>query len=262
MSREEAIQLIDEIASSYYPCDKKDALEMAIKALEPKPYEKFESAKDHIYKLAGDYKCWDNRLTEDEAVELCHILEQQPCEDTISRKEALEALKQEEPLVWCDGADEIAAYGQWSSDVDTIKNLPSVQPKQTECEDAISRKYAIDAVADLFEISEYPHPYPQGKPIRLRDIKEKLKQLPPVTPQPKTGHWISVNERLPEKAFGCLVTVEEDDIHGEPHKVIYPDFVGYDGETWNDADGEVIPFDVIAWMPLPELFEPQESEEE
>ena len=35
MTREEAIQLIDEIASSYYPCDKKDALEMAIKALEP-----------------------------------------------------------------------------------------------------------------------------------------------------------------------------------------------------------------------------------
>jgi len=40
-------------------------------------------------------------------------------------------------------------------------------------------------------MSEYPHPYPQGKPIRLRDIKEKLKQLSPVTPQPKMGHWIS-----------------------------------------------------------------------
>ena len=50
-------------------------------------------------------------------------------EDAISRKEALEALEKEEPLVWCDGADEIAAYNQWSSDVDTIKNIPSVQPK-------------------------------------------------------------------------------------------------------------------------------------
>ena len=58
--------------------EQKLALYMAIEALEPKPYEKFESAKDHIYKLAGDYKCWDNRLTKDEAVELCHILEQQP----------------------------------------------------------------------------------------------------------------------------------------------------------------------------------------
>jgi hypothetical protein len=92
--------------------------------------------------------------------------------------------------VWCDGADEIAAYNQWSSDVDTIKNIPSVQTKPIECSDAISRKRAVDAVANLFEISEYQHPYPQGKPIRLRDIKEKLKQLPPVHPKLKTGHWI------------------------------------------------------------------------
>jgi rubrerythrin len=67
----------------------------------------------------------DNELIES-AIE---ALEQEPCEDAISRKEALEALEQEEPLVWCDGADEIAAYNQWSSDVDTIKNIPSVQPK-------------------------------------------------------------------------------------------------------------------------------------
>jgi hypothetical protein len=59
---------------------------------------------------------------------------------------------------------------------------------------------------------------------------------------------------LPEEAFGCLVTVEEDDIHGESQRVIYPNFVGYDGETWNDADGKVIPFDVVAWMPLPEPY--------
>ena len=56
---------------------------MAIKALEQQPYEKFESVKDHIYKLAGDYKCWDNRLTKDEAVELCHILEQESVLDKI-----------------------------------------------------------------------------------------------------------------------------------------------------------------------------------
>ena len=67
----------------------------------------------------------DNELIES-AIE---ALEQESCEDAISRKEALEALKQEEPLVWCDGADEIAAYNQWSSDVDTIKNMPPVQPK-------------------------------------------------------------------------------------------------------------------------------------
>jgi hypothetical protein len=56
--------------------------------------------------------------------------------------------------------------------------------KQEPCKDTISREEAIGAVANLFEMSEYPHPYPQGKPIRLKDIKEKLKQLPPVQPKP------------------------------------------------------------------------------
>jgi hypothetical protein len=106
--------------------------------------------------------------------------------------------------VWCDGADEIAERNQWLSDVDTIKNMPPVQPKPIECSDAISREQAIDTVANLFEMSEYPHPYPQGKPIRLRDIKEKLKQLSPAIPQPKTGHWIEiVNNRGTVIALRC-----------------------------------------------------------
>jgi hypothetical protein len=124
MTREEAIQLIDEIASSYYPCDKKDALEMAIKALEQES-QTFEwchdcSEYDHEKHCCPRF----NNVIRKTVEEI-----KQPCEDTISRKKALEALKQEEPLVWCGGADEIAAYNQWSSDVDTIKNMPPVQPK-------------------------------------------------------------------------------------------------------------------------------------
>lgn len=68
-------------------------LDMVTKAVEQKPYEKFESVKDHICKLAGDYKCWDNRLTADEALELCRILEQQPCEDCVSREEVEKLIK-------------------------------------------------------------------------------------------------------------------------------------------------------------------------
>lgn len=66
------------------------AQDKIIKALEQqKPMEKFENAKDHIYKLAGDYKCWDNRLTDDEALELCHILERQPTQSWIPVSERL-----------------------------------------------------------------------------------------------------------------------------------------------------------------------------
>lgn len=82
----------------------------------------------------------------------------------------------------------------------------------------------------------------------------------PLEQETETVRWIPVSERLPEMAFGCLVTVEEDDKYGEPQSVLYPEFVGYDGETWNNADGEPIPFEVIAWMPLPKAYKPQERE--
>lgn len=76
----------------------------------------------------------------------------------------------------------------------------------------------------------------------------------------KTGGWIPVTERLPEESFGCLVTVMDCEPYTQTEfENILPYFVGYDGESWNDSDGEKIPFEVIAWMPLPEPY--RESEE-
>ena len=67
--------------------------------------------------------------------------------------------------------------------------------------------------------------------------------------------WIPCSERLPEEAFGCLVTVMDCEPSTQTDfENILPYFVGYDGETWNDADGNVIPFEVIAWQPLPEPY--------
>lgn len=61
----------------YSPDEVAEALEMAIKALEMqyKPIEKFDNVKQHIDRLAGDYKCWDCRLTHEEALELSRLLE-------------------------------------------------------------------------------------------------------------------------------------------------------------------------------------------
>ena len=98
MTSEEAIEVLKQTEFYARPFDNSveastkayrihKAIYMAIKALEQEPYEKFESIKDHICKLAGDYKCWDNRLAPDEALELCRILEQQPCVDAVSRSE-------------------------------------------------------------------------------------------------------------------------------------------------------------------------------
>ena len=69
-------------------------------------------------------------------------------------------------------------------------------------------------------------------------------------------HWIPCSERLPEAPFGCLVTVEDEEpMTGALFPNLLPYFVGWDGEQWNDADGEQCPFEVLAWMPLPEPYE-------
>lgn len=66
-------------------------------------------------------------------------------------------------------------------------------------------------------------------------------------------HWIPVTERLPEEPFGCLVTVmDTNPVTMDEFENILPYFVGWDGEQWNDYDGEQCPFEVLAWMPLPE----------
>ena len=70
--------------------------------------------------------------------------------------------------------------------------------------------------------------------------------------------WIPVSERLPEEAFGCLVTVMDCNPSTQTEfENILPYFVGYDGETWNDADGEEIPFEVVAWRKLPTPYQPK-----
>ena len=70
--------------------------------------------------------------------------------------------------------------------------------------------------------------------------------------------WISVTERLPEEPYGCLAIVLDNPRYdGDMFLNYYPEFVGWDGETWNDADGEEIPLDVVYWMKMPQIPEPQ-----
>jgi hypothetical protein len=67
-----------------------------------------------------------------------------------------------------------------SESMDEIRALPFVQSKQIECEDAISRADAVKVA------SGYCHP---------SNIAKELAKLPPVTPQPKVGHWINKSEQ-------------------------------------------------------------------
>ena len=55
---------------------------------------------------------------------------------------------------------------------------------------------------------------------------------------PTVGEWIRTEDRMPDSAFACLVTVWDNNIYGDCFLNILPYFVGWDGERWNDYDGE------------------------
>ena len=119
--------------------------------------------------------------------------------------------------------------------------------------DTISRQAAIDAIDRYYKDKRYITRSRTILSAICRDMKSTMDSLPSAQPEQR---WIPCDERLPEEPYGCLVTVwDTDPITMDEFENILPYFVGWDGEQWNDADGEQCPFEVIAWMPLPEPWE-------
>ena len=68
------------------------------------------------------------------------------------------------------------------------------------------------------------------------------------------SEWINATERMPEEAYGCLVVVDDEEpVTGAQFLSILPYFVGWDGDRWNDYDGNQCPFEVRYWIPLPNV---------
>ena len=100
--------------------------------------------------------------------EVADVLEQEPCEDAVSREYLVEHIK----ACWNNGRPRYSP--NLSELLSWIDDVPFVQSKPIECEDAISRADAVKVA------SGYCHP---------SNIAEELAKLPPVYPKPKTGHW-------------------------------------------------------------------------
>ena len=154
----------------------------------------------------------DNKEYRDTAFEMAiKALEQEPCDDAISREDALMALTGE----WTELTDELIHQF-----IRRIKNLPSVNPQYTgdeiqkmqdleqaeiekayelgkaegqKSEDVISRQSAIFLASDLKQdlpdderIADMVMAHNEG----ILEYQTQLSLLPSVNPQEKTGHWI------------------------------------------------------------------------
>ena len=72
--------------------------------------------------------------------------------------------------------------------------------------------------------------------------------------------WIPCSERLPEEPYMCIVTVKDTNpMTFDELEDVYHNFARWDGETWIDAGWYPIPFETIAWMPLPEPWKGKEE---
>lgn len=92
-------------------------------------------------------------------------------------------------------------------------------------------------------------------PNKKQELVDRLAMYEDREESDSFGKWIPCNERLPRRFQGCLITVKKEDPYtGTEYKAILEYLVGHDGEHWNDADGEEIPFEAIAWTPLPEAY--------
>ena len=107
---------------------------------------------------------------------------------------------------------------------------------------------AADAIEDLQGFL--------GEAERDRDeYMERMDKMADLMPR-----WVSGKDKLPEEAYGCLMAIIWDSYGDDSFLNYYPELIGWDGEQWNDYEGEEIPLEVVYWMKLPTIPEPPEEE--
>ena len=141
--------------------------------------QQFERVEKIMPVTSNDWKRYEEHKL------ILELLEQEPCEDAISRQEVLEYIEGSWAELGHSSENELVCQD--------IKEMPSVTPKQQTCEDTVSRQEAIKLIqkygVGCFDAEEFSPEQCE------RFVISKLNSLPPVTPQHNTGHWI---ENAPE----------------------------------------------------------------
>ena len=240
------------------------AMMMAIKALEQEPCEDeyIKVPKKALkYRTAGmvAYNAeWLKNHFDIERVAICGT--QQPCEDVISRQAVLDGLAS----IAKAKAKSDAQKSLMGRVMFFVEQLPSVNPQP--CEDVIRRQDVLDLAKKGVLISNGNY----------ESVCKAINELPSVTQKSdnkyrkkakrwknkwlklrKSGKWIPVSERLPDKDRKhktFLVTDKDGNL--SISKFYLPlSNSAIDQPYWSGM------IDVIAWMPLPEPYKAQESED-
>lgn len=146
--------------------------------------------KDHI----EIHKLYEkNAVKITEALEMAiKALEQEPCEDAVSREAVTDVIRHSEIFsTWyeMDDTDDIVAEvidEARKQLVDDVNELPSVTPKCPECDDAVSREAAIDAAwntipSDWFDIlapklEALPSAQPEYELVKAEDFAKTMSE--------------------------------------------------------------------------------------
>jgi len=135
----------------------------------------------HISGVIEDETTLDGNEMRDLVVFLT-TLNQQPCEDCISREAVLDALHVEGRPT--KKFDYVIAVKK------DIMALPPVTPKQQPCDDCISRQKVVKLLS--YDWATRP----------AHKAVESVRNLPSVTPKEKTGCWIGIDEE-PHEDWEC-----------------------------------------------------------
>ena len=100
---------------------------------------------------------------------------------------AIKALEQM-PVTTTAGEGGVIYYPQVEGVTPTVIDAG----KQEPCEDAISRQSVLNALYALCDAGETLKENPWRDNPHIDAVVETIEELLPVTPQPKTGHWIKM----------------------------------------------------------------------
>lgn len=126
----------------------------------------------------------------------------------MTREEAIALLKSRVDLIksnYPEIDDYCEALEMAIQAIQTLEQEPCGKDINVPAIDAISRQAVLDAMYALCDTGESLKENPWRDNPHIVAITDAIDNLPPVTPQPKTGHWIIIDdcERFIAKCSEC-----------------------------------------------------------